>query len=77
MHPRISVSDVFIRLDQSTDAGEKQNIIDELQRLDGVMTSVFNTRNLILVTYDPGKASSLALVRAVRGKGYNAQLIGM
>ena len=49
------ITDIMIHVNESIDASEKEHIIDELNKIEGVVPPKFNTPHLIVVNYDPQK----------------------
>ena len=75
----MELSDVLIHLDQNINDTEKENIIERLRAVDGVIAPRFNKEreHLLLVSYNSDTTSSLTLLNEVKNKGYKAQLVGL
>ena len=75
----MQLSDVLIHLDQNINDTEKENIIERLRAVDGVIAPRFNKEreHLLLVSYNSDTTSSLTLLNEVKNKGYKAQLVGL
>ena len=75
----MQLSDVLIHLDKNINGTEKENIIEQLRAVEGVIAPRFNNEreHLLLVSYNSDTISSLTLLNEVRDKGYTAQLVGL
>lgn len=75
----MQLSDVLIHLDQNIHKTEKDNLIEQLRAIEGVIAPRFNNdkEHLLLVSYNSDTTSSLTLLNKVKNKGYQAQLIGL
>ncbi|MDH5765734.1 MAG: hypothetical protein OEZ38_06940 [Gammaproteobacteria bacterium] len=75
----MQLSDVLIHLDQAINETEKENIIEQLRAVDGVIAPRFNKdrEHLLLVSYNSDRVDSLVLLNEVRDQGYQAQLVGL
>lgn len=75
----MQLSDVLIHLDQNLNESEKENIIEQLRTVEGVIAPRFNNKreHLLLVSYNSDSISSLTLLNEVKDKGYKAQLVGL
>lgn len=70
-------TDVMIHIKQ-TIAPEQQQVLETTMReIDGVIAPRFNLPHMLVVLYNAEKTSSKALLNSVRGKGYQAQLVGL
>lgn len=75
----MQLTDVLIHLDQNINESEKENIIEQLRDVEGVIAPRFNKEreHLLLVSYNSDTISSLTLLNKVKDKGYKAQLVGL
>ena len=75
----MQLSDVLIHLDKNINGCEKENIIEQLRAVEGVIAPRFNNEkeHLLLVSYNSDTISSLTLLNEVKNKGYKAQLVGL
>jgi len=75
----MQLSDVLIHLDQNINESEKENIIEQLRAVEGVIAPRFNKEReqLLLVSYNSDTINSLTLLNEVHDKGYKAQLVGL
>ena len=75
----MQLSDILIHLDQNISESEKDNIIDQLRSVEGVIAPRFNNEkeHLLLVSYNSDTTNSLTLLNEVKDKGYKAQLVGL
>lgn len=75
----MQLTDVLIHIDQNTNESEKENIIQQLRGVKGVIAPRFNKKkdHLLLVSYNSDTISSLNLLNKVKDKGYRAQLVGL
>ena len=75
----IQLTDVTIHLDETLDAGDRQEVESNLRAIDGVV-SVHNPDahpHLVMVEYNPAATNSGSLLSDVTGQGYHAELIGL
>jgi len=75
----MQLSDVLIHLDQNINESEKENIIEHLRAVEGVIAPRFNKKReqLLFVSYNSDTINSLTLLNEVQDKGYKAQLVGL
>ena len=75
----MQLSDVLIHLDKNLNEVEKENIIEKLRTVEGVIAPRFNKEreHLLLVSYNSYTTNSLALLNDVKEQGYKAQLVGL
>ena len=75
----MQLTDVLIHLDKNINETEKENIIEQLRAVEGVVAARFNKEkeHLLLVSYNSDTTSSLTLLNEVKAKGYKAQLVGL
>jgi len=75
----MQLADVLIHVNDNINEGEKDNLVEQLRDLDGVIAPRFNKdkKHLLLVSYNSDAINSLALLNEIKEKGYKAQLVGM
>lgn len=75
----MQLTDVLIHLNKNTNKTEKENIVEKLRKIEGVIAPRFNEEkeHLLLVSYNSAETSSLALLNEVKSIGYAAQLVGL
>jgi len=75
----MQLSDVLIHINDDIDESRKEYLVNNLRDIEGVIAPRFNDdkKHLLLVAYDPDTTCSLALLNAVKDKGYKAQLLGL
>ena len=75
----MQLSDVLIHLDKNINGCEKENIIEQLRAVEGVIAPRFNKEreHLLLVSYNSDIISSLTVLNEIKDKGYKAQLVGL
>ncbi len=75
----MQLTDILIHLDQKIDDTEKQNLVEQLRDLDGVVAPRFTKAkaHLLLIAYNSNTTNSTTLLNKVRDKGYKAQLVGL
>ena len=73
------LTDVLIHLNQNISQTEKENIVDQLRTVEGVIAPRFNKEkeHFLLVAYNSDRTNSLTLLNEVKNKGYKAQLVGL
>ncbi len=75
----IKLVDVTVHIQESLSKERRQGLEDKLRDLDGVV-SVANhddKPHLVLVEYNPDRASSSAILAAVKDTGVHAELVGL
>ena len=75
----MQITDVLIHVNNEIDENEKENLVEQLRDLDGVIAPRFNEdkQHLLLVLYNSDAIISSSLLSEVKGKGYKAQLVGL
>jgi len=75
----MQLTDVLIHLNKNTSKTEKDNIVENLRKIEGVIAPRFNEEkeHLLLVSYNSDTTNSLALLNDVKSTGYTAQLVGL
>jgi len=69
--------DITIHINQELDREKREELELSMRRIDGVIAPRFNLQHLLVVLYNSEKTSTSVLLDAVRGKGYQAQLVGL
>jgi len=69
--------DITIHINQELDREKREELELSMRRIDGVIAPRFNLPHLLVVLYNSEKTSTSVLLDAVRGKGYQAQLVGL
>ena len=75
----INLVDLTVHIDEDLNAEQRATIEESLRALDGVV-SVHNadkTPHLTIVSYNPDKTDSQAILKRVTDQGAHAELIGM
>ena len=75
----MQLSDVLIHLDQNINESKKENLVEQLRAVEGVIAPRFTNErdHLLLVSYNSDTTNSLTLLNEVKDKGYKAQLVGL
>lgn len=75
----INLADTLIHVDEMLDISEKENIVNDLRGMPGVISSRFNPGkdHLLLVAFDPSETTSRDLLRNVQRHGFHAESIGL
>ena len=75
----MQLTEVLIHINEKTNKTEKENIVEKLRQIEGVIAPRFNEEkeHLLLVSYNSDTTSSLALLNEVKSTGYAAQLVGL
>lgn len=69
--------DITIHINQKLDQQKQQELELSMRSIDGVIAPRFNLPHLLVVLYNSERTSTSVLLDAVRGKGYQAQLVGL
>lgn len=69
--------DVMIHINQALAQDQQQALESSMREIDGVIAPRFNLPHMLVVLYNAEKTTQTALLNAVRGKGYQAQLVGL
>lgn len=74
----MNISDVMIHVSEKLDIEARSALEARMRDLDGVIAPRFNPgkEHLLVVAFDPDKASPAELLGTVRAAGYAAQLVG-
>ncbi len=70
-------TDVTIHINQTIAQDQQQALEATIREIDGVIAPRFNLPHMLVVLYNPDKTSPEVLLNTVRGKGYQAQLVGL
>ncbi len=75
----MQLTDVLIHLNKKTNETEKESIVENLRKIDGVIAPRFNEEkdHLLLVSYNSDVTNSLTLLNEIKKTGYTAQLVGL
>ncbi len=75
----ISVADVTLHLDESLSQEDRARLESSLRSQAGVSGVEWSKKapHLMIIKYDPGHATSMAIVRAILGEGLHAELLGL
>ena len=69
--------DITIHINESLDSTKQEALESAMREIDGVIAPRFNLPHMLVVLYNSEKTSTLTLLNAVKGKGYQAQLVGL
>lgn len=75
----INLVDLTIHIDENLTTEQRETIQESLRALDGIV-SVHNadkTPHLTIVSYNPDKLDSQAILKRITDQGAHAELIGM
>ncbi|UCG98008.1 MAG: hypothetical protein JSW31_02430 [Burkholderiales bacterium] len=72
-------ADVLVHVDQTLDHDRLATLTKAIAAIDGVSTAEGHDAkpHLVIVTYDPAKVNSQAILAAVKAQGVSAELIGL
>ena len=75
----IKLVDVTVHIDENLTKEQRQSVEDKLRSLDGVVSVVIrdDKPHLVLVEYNPDRASSSAILSTVKDAGVHAELVGL
>jgi len=76
---RIHQVEVVIHVDEALNEESRAQLIENLQRHDGVGKACFTDgrKHLILINYDPDKLQTIDVLGFVKQERVNAELIGI
>jgi hypothetical protein len=77
MESAMHTPDITIHINQELDQERRQELELSMRRINGVIAPRFNLPHLLVVLYNAERTSASALLDAVRGSGYQAQLVGL
>jgi hypothetical protein len=69
--------DITIHINQALDEERQQALESSMREIDGVIAPRFNLPHMLVVLYNSEKTTPAALLAAVKGKGHQAQLVGL
>ncbi|MBZ0106129.1 MAG: hypothetical protein K8H84_10915 [Sulfuricella denitrificans] len=69
--------DIMIHFDEILNAQQQQSIEEELRAIEGVIAPRFNKPHLLVISYNADSTSTHVLLKAVKDKGYQAQVVGL
>ena len=74
-----TLADVLVHVDQTLDHDRLATLTKAIAAIDGVSTAEGHDAkpHLVIVTYDPAKVNSQAILAAVKAQGVSAELIGL
>ena len=74
----MSIADVMIHINEPLNVEARSSLEETMRQIDGVVAPRFNPgkEQLLVVAFDPDKASAAALLEKARAAGYTAQLVG-
>lgn len=74
----MNIIDVMIHINETLSGEARSSLEEEMREIDGVLAPRFNpgADHLLVVAYDPDRASTATLLQRARAAGYTAQLIG-
>ncbi|MGA7180405.1 MAG: hypothetical protein WBX11_12565 [Thiobacillaceae bacterium] len=67
----------MIHINDPLDLSQQQAIELELRGIEGVIAPRFNKPHLLVISYDSDVTKTSVLLKAVKDKGYQAQVVGM
>lgn len=75
----IKLVDVTVHIDETLSKEQRQSVEDKLRGLDGVVSVAIHDDkpHLVMVEYNPERASSSAILNAVKATGVHAELVGL
>lgn len=77
MESAMQTTDIMIHIDEILDTNQQQAIETELRAIEGVIAPRFNKPHLLVISYNSDSTNTLALLKAVKDKGYKAQVVGL
>jgi len=75
----MQLSDVLVHVSEEISDDEKNDLVNQLRELNGVIAPRFseNKEHLLLVSYNSDAVTAYSLLNAVKQSGFHAQLVGM
>ncbi len=72
-------ADVMFHIDETLDESTVGQVEHDMALYDGVRSACVNCQNphLMLVDYDPLEVKAQALLGAITGRGYHAEIVGL
>ncbi len=75
----MQLSDVLIHINEMPNESAKNDLVEELRKLEGVIAPRFSQEkeHMLFVSYNSEAIDSATLIEKVRENAFEAQLIGM
>lgn len=75
----IKLVDVTVHIDETLSKEQREDVEAKLRGLDGVVSVAIHDEkpHLVLVEYNPDRASSSAILSTVKDTGVHAELVGL
>ncbi len=75
----MNLPEVLIHVSEKPNESEKNELVEQLRILDGVIAPRFSQEKeyLLFVSYNSDTISATALLDKVKGNGFKAQLVGL
>ncbi len=69
---------VIVHIDESLDSGNREQLLQKIVALDGVLSADLQDKrpHLMIVDYNPKQTKSLDVLSGVQDSGVHAQLVG-
>jgi hypothetical protein len=73
------MTDVTLHIDEDISAEERENFLDALLGMNGVIAAACHdkTPHLMIIEYDRNAINSMAFVKAAQNHGLRAELLGL
>lgn len=69
--------EVMIHINEPLNHEQQQAIESAMREIEGVIAPRFNLPHMLVILYDADKIDSATLLSAIKGQGYQAQLVGL
>lgn len=69
--------DITIHINETLGQDQQQEIESAMREIDGVIAPRFNLPHMLVILYNAEMTSSAMLLDTVKGRGYQAQLVGI
>lgn len=71
--------DVTLHIDETTSHDEREELRDEILKLNGVLAAAShdNRPHLMVIEYSPDEVSSSEFLNVVKNRGLHAELVGL
>ncbi len=75
----INLVDTTVHIDETVDHATRESLADKVRAMDGVVAAAHHDKrpHLMVVEYDPGKASGVDILATVKSIGIHAELVGL
>jgi hypothetical protein len=75
----MNLPEVLIHISEKPNESEKNELVEQLRILDGVIAPGFSQEKeqLLFVSYNSDTINAAALLEKVKENGFNAQLVGL